>query len=201
MRPSRAVSPLLRENRDFRMVWIGQTVSLVGDQVSLIAIPLTAVLVLHAGAAQMGYLTAASYLPNLIFSLHAGAWLDRRGRRRQTMVVADVGRALLVATIPLASAFGALTIGQLYVVAFLVGALGVLFFVAYGTLFVALVPREDYIAANSLMQGSRALSYVGGPSLGGLLVQVLTAPYALVVDGCSYLASAFALGRVHPEEP
>src|SRR3954447_12448601 len=197
----RAVPALLRENRDFRMVWIGQTVSLVGDQVSLIAIPLTAVLVLDAGPAQMGFLTAAGYLPNLIFSLHAGAWLDRRGRRRQTMIAADVGRALLVATIPLTAAFGGLTLVQLYVVAFLVGTLSVLFFVAYGTLFVALVPRDDYISASSLMQGSRALSYVAVPSLGGVLVPVLTAPYALVVDAVSLLGSAVALARVSPHEP
>ena len=93
----RFIPRVLRENLVFRRVWSGQTISLFGDQISMIAIPLTAVLVLHAGPAQMGYLTAAGYLPNLVFSLHAGAWLDRRGHRRRAMLLADVGRALLVA--------------------------------------------------------------------------------------------------------
>ena len=84
------IPPLLRESRMFRRFWLGQTVSLVGDQVSLIALPLVAVLVLDADAAQMGYLVAAELLPNLLFSLHAGAWADRRARKRQTMVATDL---------------------------------------------------------------------------------------------------------------
>ena len=113
--------PLLRENVAFRRFFAGQFVSLVGDQVSLIALPLVGLLVLHAGAAQMGYLTTAALLPNLLFSLHAGAWVDRRGRRRQVMLAADLGRAALLVSIPIAYAFDALTIEQLYVVGFLEG--------------------------------------------------------------------------------
>ena len=101
------IPPLLRESPTFRRFWAGQTVSLVGDQVSLIALPLVAVLVLDANAAQMGYLVAAELLPNLLFSLHAGAWADRRARKRQTMIVTDVGRALLIGSIPVAYAFDA----------------------------------------------------------------------------------------------
>src|SRR5205807_10575071 len=99
------ISPLLRENAVFRRYWTGATVSLFGDQVTLLALPLTAVLVLHAHAAQMGYLIAAELVPNLFFSLHAGAWVDRRGRRRQTLIAADLGRAALIASIPIAYAF------------------------------------------------------------------------------------------------
>jgi MFS family permease len=197
----RALPPLLRESADFRRFWIGQTVSLVGDQVSAIALPLTAVLALHANAAQMGYLTTALLVPNLLFSLHAGAWVDRRGRRRQTMLATDLGRALLLATIPVAYAFGRLTFAQLYVVAFLTGTLSVLFFVTYSALFVALVPRDRFMNANSLLHGSRAFSFVGGPSLGGALVQLLRAPYALVADAFSFLVSAFYLGRMRVDEP
>src|SRR5881628_1345105 len=170
----------------FRRFWFGQTISLFGDQITLLALPLAAVLVLHAGAAQMGYLLTAALVPNLLFSLHAGAWVDRRGKRRQTMIVADLGRATLLATIPLAYAFDVLTLWQLYVVAFLEGTLSVLFFVAYSTLFVSLVPRERYVEANALLNGSRALSGIAGPSIGGTLVQVLSAPAALAADALSF---------------
>jgi MFS family permease len=185
----------------FRRFWFGQTISLFGDQISLIALPLAAVLVLHAGPAQMGYLGAASLVPNLLFSLHAGALVDRRGYRRQTMIAADLGRAALLTTIPVAYALDALTLTQLYLVAFLTGALSVFFFVSYNTLFVAMVPRERYVEANSLLAGSRAFSFVGGPSVGGIIVQVLSAPYALAADAVSFLFSAYYLRSIRPEEP
>jgi MFS family permease len=197
----RLVPPLLRENVVFRRFWLGQTISLFGDQISLIAVPLAAVLVLDANAAQMGYLVAAELAPNLIFALHAGAWVDRRGRRRQAMIAADLARAGAIATIPLAYAFDALTMQQLYAVGFFVGTFWVLFQVSYSSLFVSIVPREEYVRANSLLHGSRAFSFVAGPSVGGLLVQLLKAPLALVVDAASYLVSAVYLGSISPEEP
>ncbi len=196
----RVVSPLLRE-REFRRFFAGQTISLVGDQITFIALPLVAVLVLHAEAAQMGYLMAAELVPNLLFSLHAGAFVDRRGERRRTMLAADLGRAGLLASVPAAYALGVLTLEQLYVVAFLFGTLSVFFYVSYTTLFVSIVPRERYVEANSLLNGSRALSSAAGPSLGGLLVQVLSAPVALVVDVLSFLGSALALSRMSSAEP
>ena len=200
--PARALRlpEVLRERR-FRRFWLGETVSLFGDQVSLIALPLVGVLALHANAAEMGYLGAAALFPNLLFSLHAGAWLDRRGRRRQAMVATALGRAALLATIPVAYALGVLTMAQLYVVSFLIGTLSVLFFVAYSTLFVSLVPRDRFMQASSLLNGSRAFSYVGGPSLGGLLVQVFSAPGALIADAVSFLGSAFSLSSIDPVEP
>ncbi|HYY64731.1 MAG TPA: MFS transporter [Gaiellaceae bacterium] len=191
----------MRGNRDFRRFWTGQTISLFGDQITSLAVPLAGVLVLHAGPAQMGYLTAANLAPYLLFSLHAGAWVDRRGRRRQVMIAADLGRAALIAAVPVAYAFGSLTLAQLYVVAFLTGALSMLFFVSQSTLFVSLVPREDYVEANSFLHGSRAFSFAAGPPAGGLLVQLLTAPYALVVDAVSFLVSAVFLRRIDPLEP
>src|SRR5262249_11352191 len=112
------------------------------------------------------------------------------------MLIADLGRALLLLTIPIAYAFGALTLAQLYVVAFLTGVLSVLFFVSYNAMFVALVPRERYVEASSLLNGARAVSFVSGPSIGGTLVQLLTAPLALVADALSFLASAGALARL-----
>jgi MFS family permease len=193
--------PAALQERDFRRFWAGETVSLFGDQITLIALPLAGVLALNASAAEMGYLTAAGIAPALVFSLHAGAWLDRRGRRRQAMIVTVLGRAVLLVTIPVAYWLGVLSLVQLYVVAFLIGTLSVFFFVAYTTLFVSLVPRPRYLEANSLLNGSRAFSFVGGPSVGGLLVQALSAPGALIADACSFLVSAFTLGSISPVEP
>lgn len=195
------IPPLLRENANFRRYFFGQSISLLGDQITTIALPLTAVLALHASAGQMGALTTAYLIPNLLFSLHAGVWIDRRGKRRQTMLVADLGRGLLTATIPVAYALGHLTWTQLYVVAFLLGSLSVLFYVAYGSFFQTIVPREDYVAANSLIHGTRGASFLVGTSLGGTLVQLLRGPYALAVDAVSFIWSAVFLGRIDAEEP
>jgi MFS family permease len=195
------VPPLLRENDRFRRFWLGHAVSLVGDQITLIALPLVAVLVLDANAAQMGYLFAAELAPNLLFSLYAGAWVDRRGRRRQTMIATDVGRALLISSLPLAYVFDALTFPHMLVVGFGMGTLAVLFQVSYSSVFVALLPRERFVDGSSLMHGSRAFSYVAGPSAGGALVQALSAPVALVVDAVSYVVSALFLRSVDVVEP
>jgi MFS family permease len=115
---------------------------------------------LDASAAEMGYLGAALLFPNLLFSLHAGAWVDRHGRRRETMIFTALGRAAVLAAIPIAYAFGALTLTQLYLASFLIGTLSVLFYVSYTTLFVSLVPRERYLEASSLLNGSRAFAFV-----------------------------------------
>ncbi len=191
---------LLRK-ADFRNFWLGQTISLFGDQVSLIALPLAAVLVLHASAAEMGYLGAAALMPHLLFSLPAGVWLERVGRRRVVMIAADFARAGLVASIPVAYWIGSLTFAQLYGVAFLTGCLAVLFDISYSTLFVAVTEREEYLDANSLLNGSRAFSFVAGPSAGGILVQLLSAPTALLADAASYIASALSLARMRAPEP
>lgn len=195
------IPALLRENAPFRRFWLGQTVSLFGDQITLLALPLAAVLVLNANAATMGYLFAAGVAPNLIFSLHAGALVDRRGRRRSTMIATDLGRAVVLGSVPVAYALGVLTLAQLYAVAFLEGTLSVLFYVSYSTLFVSLVPRDRYVEGNQLMNGSRAFSYVGGQSLAGFLVQLFTAPFALLADAVSFLVSAFWLSRFDTAEP
>jgi MFS family permease len=172
-----------------------------GDQISSMAMPLTAVLVLRAGATQMGYLTALLWLPSLLFGLHAGAWVDRRGRRRATMIAADLGRFALLGSLPFCYAIGLLTMAQLYAVAFAAGMLSVLFNVSDTTLFVSLVRKEQFVEGNSLIHASRALSFVGGPSVGGILVQALSAPFAVAADALSFLGSAAFLGRIKPTEP
>ncbi|MGW8763221.1 MFS transporter [Streptomyces sp. NPDC055815] len=194
------IPELLRE-RTFRRYWTGQTVSLAGDQISLIAIPLAAVLVLGADATEMGLLKTAELLPALLLNLPLGAWADRQRSRRRAMIVADIARAALLLTLPVAYALDALTLGQLYAVAFGIGALTVLFEVCNTTLFVALVPTERYVQANSLVNGSRSMAWLAGPGVGGLLVQFLTAPFALVADALTYLVSAGYLTRIKAVEP
>jgi MFS family permease len=197
---ARLVPPLLGD-LPFRRFWAAQTISFFGDQINWIALPLVAVLALDAGPGQMGLLAAVGTLPNLLFSLHAGALVDRRGRRRETMIWADWGRAALLATVPFAYWLDVLTMAHLYVVAFLTGALTVAFFVCINTLFTVLVPRELYVEGNSLVNGSRAFSFVAGPSVGGVLVQVLSAPAALLADTASFVGSALLLRSIDPQEP
>lgn len=192
---------LLRRNPPFRSFWTGQTISLFGDQVSLLAIPLLAALELDVGPAQMGLLGALALAPNLLFSIHLGAWADRCSGRKRLLVAADLGRAALLLTIPLAALLGVLSLAQLYLVAFASGSLGVLFSVAYNVVFVSLVEREQYIEASSLLNGSRALSVLGGNGAAGLLVQWLTAPFALLADAASFVVSAFFVGRAGAVEP
>jgi MFS family permease len=193
--------PVLLRERAFRRYWGASTISMFGDQIAGMALPLAAVLALHAGAVQMGYLTALEWLPSLLFGLPAGAWADRRGRRRVMMIVADLGRAALFFSIPACYALGVLTLPQLYAVTFAAGTLSVLFNVSDGALFVAVVAPERYLDGQSLLYGSRAASFVGGPSLGGVLVQAFSAPFAIAADALSFLGSAFFLGRIKPVEP
>ncbi len=198
---TRRVVPSLLRERTFRRYWTGQTISLFGDQVSVLALPLTAILVLHAGAAQTGYLTAVGLAPSLLFSVLAGGWVDRRQRRRRLMIIADVARALLLASVPIAYVAGVLTFAHLYAVAFLVGCASVVFSVAQSTVFASVVRVPDYVEANSLLHGSRALSFVGGQSAGGILVQLLSAPGAILLDAVSFLGSALCLGSIDTTEP
>jgi MFS family permease len=196
-----ALFPRLLADLQFRRYWTAQTISMFGDQISGIAIPLAAVIVLHAGAAQMGYLTALQWLPSLLFGLHAGVWVDRRGRRRATMIAADLGRFALLASLPACYLLGVLTLTQLLIVTFLAGTLSVLFSVSDSTLFVSLLRTDQYVEGNTLIYGSRALSFVGGPSVGGLLVQLLSAPMAILADALSFLGSALFLSRTRAREP
>lgn len=198
---SRFIPPLLR-SRDFFRFWLGQTVSVVGDQITIVALPLVAVLLLHAEPAQMGLLTAAGLLPHLFFSLPAGVWLDRVQHRRRLMIGADVARALVAATVPLAWVLGRLSLEQLFVVAFVNGTLAVVFDISWATIFVAVAPRERYIEGSSLLNGSRSLAFVAGPTLAGAFVQFLGAALAILADAASFVVSAISLAAVRaPEAP
>jgi MFS family permease len=151
----RYIPPLLFDAPDFRRLWFGQTISVFGDQITQLGLPLVAVLTLGADATQMGTLTAVGLLPHLLFSLLAGVWLDRVRARRRLMIAADLGRAALIASIPVAFALGVLSMPQLYVVGFLSGTLAVIFDLSWNTLFVSVTERERYVEAMALLNGSR----------------------------------------------
>lgn len=195
----RFVPGLLRE-REFRRFWTGQTISMFGDQVTALALPVVAVLALGADATQMGLLVAIGLLPHLLFSLPAGVWLDRVQQRRRLMIVMDLGRAAAIVSIPIAFALHWLSLPLLFVIFFATGTLSVVFDIAWNTLFVAIARRDQYVEANSLLNGSRSLSSVGGPALGGVLIQLFSAPVALVADALSFGASAFFLSRIRATE-
>ena len=197
----RYIPPLLFDAPDFRRLWFGQTISVFGDQITQLGLPLVAVLTLGADATQMGTLTAVGLLPHLLFSLLAGVWLDRVRARRRLMIAADLGRAALIASIPVAFALGVLSMPQLYVVGFLSGTLAVIFDLSWNTLFVSVTERERYVEAMALLNGSRSLASVAGPTIGGLLVQVLGAPLAMLGDAFSYLGSVLFLRRIRAPEP
>jgi len=190
----------LWRNRDFKMLWAGETISLFGSHVTFLALPLMAVLVLDATPTQMGYLGAAHYLPFLLVTLFAGVWVDRH-RRRPILIVSNLGRALLIGLIPLLAFSGKLTMGHLYVVVFLVGILTVFFDLAYNAYVPALVSRPHLIEANSKLQASESAAELGGPGLAGILVELVNAPFALLLDALSFLASAASLILIRGPEP
>jgi MFS family permease len=192
--------PLLRQP-EFLKLWAAHSISQLGDQITYLALPLVAVLTLDASAAQMGVLMALELAPHLLFSLMAGVWIERSERRRHLMILADLARAALLASVPLAAAFDVLSFPQLYAVAFVVGTFAVMFDISAWTLFVAVVPRRDIVEANSKFSLSRSISYVVGPSLAGFLVQLFTAPLTLLLDAFSFVGSALFLGRVRAREP
>ncbi|MDX6496517.1 MAG: hypothetical protein QOE17_2503, partial [Gaiellales bacterium] len=191
-----AIAVPLRRHADFVRLWMGETISSFGSQVTQLALPLAAVLTLSAGPLEMGLLTAAGLAPYLVVALPAGAWIDRLRARRRLMVLADLGRAALLASVPLAFAADVLTIAQLYVVALATGTLTVLFNTAFTTVLPGLVPEHQLADANGRLQTSAAAAQVAGPGIAGLLVQALSAPAAIVIDAVSFVLSAVAIGSM-----
>lgn len=179
----------------FWTYWSAATISSVGSAVSTVALPLVAVSVLHASAFEVGLLTAASYVGWLVLGLPAGVIVGRLPLRG-TQVAMDLVRALALAGIPLAWWLGVLTLAHLVLAALVISFANVLFDVGSMTLLPALVPKEQLTARNSLTSATHATTQLAGPSLGGLLVQVLGAVPAVFVDAASYLASAVLIGRL-----
>jgi MFS family permease len=191
---------VLLRHRDFRLLWGGETVSEMGSQVSLLAIPLLAVRTLHATPFEMGLLTAASTAAFLVVGLPAGVWVDRM-RRRRVMIGADLGRMLALGSVPVAYAVGGLTLAQLFVVTLASGILTVFFDVAYQSYLPALVGREHLVEGNAKLTGSAQVAAVAGPSVAGGLVQAIGSSAAVAVDSVSFLASAAAAAAIRTPEP
>ena len=189
----------LWRHRDFRLLWAGQTVSELGSQVSQLALPLLAIDRLHAGAFAIGLLTMMSTMPFLLIGLPAGAWVDRV-RRRPVLIGADVGRALLLGSVPAAWALHVLTMAQLYVVSLLAGILTVFFDVAYQSFLPALVDRQQLVEGNAKLGGSMAGAQVAGPAVTGQLVQWVGAATAVLTDAVSFVVSFLSLIAIRASE-
>ncbi|HEV7887844.1 MAG TPA: MFS transporter [Acidimicrobiales bacterium] len=189
-----------RRHPDFSRLWLGQSISLVGTQVTFVALPLLAITTLHASTLEVGLLAGAETLPFLLIGLPAGVWVDR-WRRRPVLVAADAGRGLLLASIPLAYAMGVLHMVQLYVVAFGTGILTVFFDVAYQSYVPGLVAGEALIDANARLEVSYSAAQTLGPGIGGVLVQAVGAATAILIDTISYALSAVVLLTIRADEP
>lgn len=182
----------LWRNVAFLRLWIASTVSSLGSKITATALPLTAAVTLQATPGQMAMLVMAGQLPDLVFGLLAGSWVDR-GRHRTFLVGSDLGRAMLLAIIPLSAVFGVLNLPILVAVAFGSGALSVFFSVASVAVLPSIVPQEQFVDANAKLSMSDSVAALGGPGVAGVLVQLMTAPKAILIDSISYLISAFSL--------
>lgn len=189
----------LSHNGDFLRLWGGETLSQLGSQVSTLALPLTAVIVLHVGAAQVGLLATAQYAPILLVSPFAGHWFDRF-RCRPILIATHFGRAVIISLIPLAYALDLLSVPLLLAVAFATGTLSAVFDVGYVTYLPKLVTPDRLTAANARLESTYSIAGAGGPGLGGVLVQVFTAPVAVLADAVTYLvAGVLGLSIRHRE--
>lgn len=184
---------------DFHRFWLAQTTSAVGSQVGDLAVPLLAVVVLHATAAEAGLVGVARWLPFLLLALPFGVLVDRR-RRRPVLVAADIARAALIVVLVAVAVAGSLTLPVLLGLIFVIGAFTVAFEVAYQSFLPTVAARDDLERANGRLQATASAAQVGGPGLGGWLVQTLTAPWALLSQAVTYAVSAVALLGIRSSE-
>ncbi len=194
--PSRS---LLR-HPDFLKLWTAETVSVFGSAITQLALPLIAATYLQVTPFEFGLLTTIEFLPFILLSLPAGVWVDRL-RRRPILIVADLGRAVAIASIPVAFYFDALTIWQLYIVGFVNGCFTVFFDVAYQSYLPSVVERDQLVDGNSKLEITRSAAQILGPGAAGLLIGVLKAPFAMVLDSLSYLWSAIFVFWIRRPEP
>lgn len=189
----------LADNPDFIGLWTAHTISVFGSQITTVALPLIAVLTLQATPSQMGILRMAQVLPALLFGLVAGAIIDRI-RRRPVLIWTDVGRGVALGVLPLAAAVNLLRLELVYIVGFIVGIMTIFFDVARFSILPSIIARSQLTAGNSRLEASWSSAAILGPSLGGVLVQLLTAPIAILVDSLSFFASAAMLFRIRISE-
>jgi MFS family permease len=184
---------------DFLKLWSAETVSVFGSQVTGLALPLVAIILLEASPFAVSALVVVDFLPFVLFAIPAGVWVDRL-RRKPILVLADIGRALLLISIPIAYWLDALHLGQLYVVGFLVGICTVFFDVSYQSYLPSLVARDRLVEGNSKLEISRSGAQIGGPGLAGTLIGVIGAPVAILLDAISFLVSAVFLFAIRKPE-
>jgi len=191
-------APPLAGNRNFRLLWFGEGVSVLGSMTTTLVLPLLAVTVFDAGPGAMGLLAAAAWLPWLFLGLPAGVWIDR-GDPRRIMVAADLWSAAATATVPVAWALGVFTLSQVVIAALAVGGGAVFFRTAYASLVPRVVATGDLEAANSRLFGTESAMQVAGPGLGGGLVALVGAAYAVVLNTATFLVSAVCLLKMRPD--
>jgi MFS family permease len=191
--------PSLWRHRDFQKLWSAQTISQFGDEITQLALPLVAIITLGASPIEIGILGTFQFLPFILLTIPAGVWVDRM-RRRPILIGADIGRAILLTSIPIAFVGGWLSMPQLYVVGFLVGCLEVFFDVAYMSYLPAVVERDQLQEGNAKMELSTSASAVIGPGLAGFLVEVFLAPFAMLFDALSYVGSVVLIWLIRRPE-
>jgi MFS family permease len=180
-------------------LWTGETISQIGTQITFLALPLTAILILKATPFQVGLLGTLEFLPFILVGLPAGVWVDRL-RRRRILIAGDLGRVIALGSIPIAYELGMLHIAQLYLVAFVTGIFTVFFDVAYQSYLPSLVDRDQIVEGNAKLEISRSGAQLAGPGLAGALIQALTAPVAILADAISYLGSAVFVFLIRKKE-
>ena len=185
---------------DFLKLWAGETVSEFGSQVTLLAVPTVAILILHAGPFQVGLLSALEFLAFPTLGLVAGVYADRL-RRRPIMIACDIGRLLALGSIPISFVLNLLTLEQLYVVALFTGIFTVFFDVSYQSYLPVLVDRPNLIEGNTKLEVTRSASQISGPAVAGFLIQWIGGARAVAVDAASFLVSAVALALIRKPEP
>jgi MFS family permease len=199
MRKLRRPTGGLWANADFLKLWAGQSVSEFGSQISGLAIPWLAAVGLHATPLEFSILGMLNFLPFILLALPAGVWVDRL-RRRPILLIGDGARAVLLAYIPVAWALGILDIWQLMVLQFVIGIFTVFFDIAYQSYLPYLVDREQLVEGNSKLQTTVSASQIGGPGLAGVLIGVMSAPFAIAVDAASFVVSTLFMFRIRRVE-
>ena len=194
--PSRS---LLR-HPDFLKLWTAETISVFGSAITQLALPIIAATTLEVTPFEFGLLTTIEFLPFILFSLPAGVWVDRL-RRRPILIAGDLGRAIAIASIPVAFAFDALTIWQLYIVGFINGILTVFFDVSYQSYVPSVVDRDQLVDGNSKLEITRSAAQILGPGMAGILIGLLKAPFAMLLDSLSYVVSAIFVFFIKRPEP
>jgi MFS family permease len=192
-------APLWRD-RAFLAVWSASTVSIFGSLITRTALPFAAIIVLKAGPVEISYIRSAELVAGLIFGLVAGAWVDRL-RRRPILIWADLGRAILLGSIPLTFIFHAMSLLQLVLVAFAASVLSTFFDVADHAYLPTVVSRKRLVAANSALTATGSVAEFSAFGIGGFLIQIFTAPIAIAIDAVSFVFSALLLGTIKKQEP